>query len=54
MKCRKKVENCVTRRKFVDAINVLVRGKSLSMDAVRGLYEGMLAPTLLYGIETVK
>lgn len=33
------------------AINVLIREKDLSMDAVTELYEEMLVPTLLYGNE---
>lgn len=34
-------------------INVLIKKKkSISIDVIRGLYEGMLIPTLLYGSET--
>lgn len=40
-----------TKKKVGDVINVLVREKIASIDAVRRLYEGMLVSTLLYNSE---
>lgn len=52
--CRKEVENyAASRRKFEGAINLLISEKSLSMNSVRRLHEGMLIPTLLYGSGTL-
>lgn len=52
--CRQKVENCVVQgRKVTGTINVLVKEKSLNMDAVNvNANEEMMVPPLLNGRET--
>ena len=53
-KCGKEVESRVAQgRKVAGAMQVLVKEKKLSVQAARGLHEGVLVPTLTYGCETL-